>query len=157
MLRIALSLVVWLAGASVASACSFAHEPDFEIDESIEDGESPVAAVVKEVRITRGKGPTRGRGLVLYDSCDDLGTISIEIDTDDPAVGYFLARADGSLPSGLTLPEAARPARGLSLRWIDGATDHQDAFAFALTIRSVDRAGNLGESIEILIEDDGMR
>ena len=82
---------------------------------------------------------------------------SVEIDADDPDVGYFLARVDGHLPSGLTLPKAARPARGLSLHWIDGALDHQDAFAFTLKITSVDRAGNLGEPIEILIEDDGIR
>ena len=121
MLKVAFTLVVWLAGASVALACTRAYIPDFEIDHSIEDSEAPAAAVLKRVRITRGKGPTRGPGsLVIFDSCNDLGGISIEIDTDDPEVGYFLVKADGHLPHGLTLPEAARPARGLSLSWIDG-------------------------------------
>ena len=75
-------------------------------------------------------------------------------------MGYFLALVDGVRPGGLRLPDAPRSLAGrtpvLTLSWIDGARDRQDAFGFTLRITSVDRAGNLGEPIEIVIEDDGI-
>lgn len=158
MLKIALSLVFVLTAASAAFPCSFSRVPDFEIDERVADREPPAAAVVKDVRITRGKGPVRENGRVVGgSSCDDIGTIAIEVDTDDPDVGYFLGRVDGTLPEGFELPASARPARGLFLHWIDGNSDDQDAFGFTLRITSVDRAGNRGEPIDIVIEDDGIQ
>ena len=159
MLKIVLSLVVWLAAPSAAFACLFVAVPDFEIDDTIEDSEPPAAAVVKEVRPTRGKGPQRENGRVVgWNSCDDIGFITIALDTDDPDVGYFLARVDGNLPHGFELPESPRLAQrsSLFLHWIDGWRDNQDAFGFTLKITSMDRAGNLGEPVEIFIEDDGI-
>ena len=161
MLRTVLSFVAFLCGVSPAFPCTLSRPPDFEIDHTIDDNEPPPAAVVREVRVDRGQGPLTENGRVVQrNSCDDIGGISIYIDTDNENVGYLLALVDGALPRGLRLPDAprslARHRPTLTLSWIDGASDHQDAFRFTLRITPVDRAGNLGEPTQILIEDDGV-
>ena len=161
MLRIILALVISFTGVSAAFPCSLSRPTDFEIDNTVDDNEPPAATVVSEVRVDRGKGPLVENGRVVQrNSCEDIGSISIYMDTPDQDVGYVLTLVDGVLPGGLRLPEAprslARHAPILTLSWIDGASDRQDAFGFALRITSVDRAGNLGEPVEIVIEDDGI-
>jgi formylglycine-generating enzyme required for sulfatase activity len=161
MLKIVTSLVISLTGVSAAFPCSLSRAPDFAIDDAIDDSEPPTAAVVGDVRISRGNGPLTENGrFVQSNSCDDIGVISIHMDAHDQNVGYFLALVDGVLPGGLSLPDAprslARHAPMLTLSWLDGARDRQDAFGFTLRITSVDRAGNLGEPVEAVIEDDGI-
>lgn len=60
MLKVALSFIVWLAGASVAFPCSLVRVPDFEIDDSIEETVSQQQPSSKRFGSLVGRVP-RGR------------------------------------------------------------------------------------------------
>ena len=152
-----MSLLLALALDS-AHACSIAAPPTLQIDPRIEDEVPPAPPVVLGVEIRRGRGPRGG----MVTSCDDIGAIEIEVarpegDPDDPEeVGYRLKLLAGKLPEGLALPgEDALLGAFLRLHWLDGATDHQEAFSFTLALVPVDRAGNEGKPARVTIEDEG--
>ena len=141
--------------AAPAFGCSIAGPQEFLIDDTLVDDQAPARPELVDVEINRGQGP-RKKGLVsMSTSCDDIGFISIELEPTGEELGYYLDLVDGDLPDGMDgLPEVAWTGPGFTLTWIDEATDDQDAFAFTLSLTPVDRAGNLGDPLEVDIEDD---
>jgi hypothetical protein len=148
-----------------ARACSFPGNETYYADPEAKatDASPPGAPVVTVQSIKRGKGIERDGCGASGSSCDDLGTILLQVSaTDDQTetanLGYRIELASGSLPSGLTLPTTAvHPAISgtLLLVWIDGASDDQEAMSFVLSIRAVDLAGNEGPPTSVAVDDPG--
>ena len=166
----ALILPILLAISPAAGlACSLAVTlHTLAEDEQRIDKKPPAAVEASVVSVKRGRGPVAaGNGLMSASSCDDLGFITVRIDdlpgddrTPDISLGYLVIPAGGTWPKTHSFPEKA--VRGLeegseiSLAWIDGATDEQEAIEFAFSIVVVDLAGNQSEpSDPIWVRDAG--
>lgn len=146
-----------------AVACSFFELP-FRLDpmEQALDTSPPGRTVVKELGITRGRGPrSAGDGAWSSTSCDDIGTIAMILKppTDDRTaadkLGYEVRIVAGQAPNGIVRlePRLARDGR-LFLRWVDGAHDNQEPIDFSIVIVAVDAAGRRGApSAAIRIHD----
>ena len=153
--------ILLFALSEAALACSIIGPMPFVLDDTLSDDSPPAMAEVLDLSIVRGRGPERtSNGSMMSTSCDDLGFIDITLA--DPEgdladdVGYYLELVDGELGEEMSLPSDPWTGQVLTLSWIDGATDDQDVLSFTLSITPVDRAGNLGEPIELFIEDDGV-
>jgi hypothetical protein len=143
-----------------AFACSFA--PSSQPFEFAEPGEEPPDEVappeapsVGVLSIVRGKGAS---AFGASSSCDDLGSIWLEVYNHDAALGYRFEVLSGVLPDGLRIPDdvfAFFSPPSYRLGWIDGATNAQEAFAFDLAITAVDVWGRESEPFVLFIEDDG--
>lgn len=146
-----------LFSAGEAFACSLLGPEVLAVAPDPSDLEAPAAPALVAIDVRRGVGPRGG----MATSCDDLGfvTITVARPDDDPdlddAVGYHLALVDGVLPEGLTLSDDAWLGPDLSLIWIDGATDDQEALSFTLSLTPSDAAGNLGEPLLVDVADPG--
>ncbi|MDP2309834.1 MAG: hypothetical protein Q8P18_27695 [Pseudomonadota bacterium] len=165
-------MLLLLALARPADACSFDSPGSFELDPASDDTVAPSPpGELLSVRVVRGRGPEcHDGGMSSSTSCDDLGTLSVgfvaALDDRSPAVdtgavqtgvGYRVRVAEGALPDGLSIdPDHDHAAfRGdgtasLFFVWIDDASDDQDAFAATLAVTAIDLAGN--ESAEALFE-----
>ncbi len=161
--ELAVPIVIFLAVGTLyvkpADACSVVgldrHELDAEEQEndSIPPGRVTIASA--EV-LGRGKGPDCAGLGYSQTSCDDLGTIEMEITpasddrTPTEKMGYRIEVVDGEPPVGL-IPDYDVRAQGggvLWLHWIDEAKDDQEPLDFTITIRAVDLGGNLGQISE---------
>lgn len=154
---------------SESPACSNAGPISLQLRDaaSAEEGEAPGPVRVGEVAITRGRGPeSTGCGKEMSTSCDDLGTVTIELDVDDPdspadEVGYVIEVVRGTPPDGLGLDVGPlRPMDGhegsLTFTWIDEPTDEQEPLDLEVTIRAIDVDGHVGPVSEpIAITDPG--
>lgn len=157
--------VALCALATPARACSFPDNQPYTIDPQAQatDATPPSAPVATVQSVKRGKGPEYAGCSQSASSCDDLGTILLQVSatddqTDTASLGYRIELVSGSLPSGLTLPATAvRPALsgGLLLVWLDGASDDQEALTFELSVRAVDLAGNEGPPTSVAVHDPG--
>lgn len=123
---------------SLSWGCSLMAPPPWEVDASIDDDVAPALVDAWVDDIQRGRGP-RGN---MRTSCDDLGFITVVTESDEP-VGLMLEPSRGTLPQGLTLGGIVE-GPGVTLTWIDEATDEQEDLDFALAVYPVDRAGNIG-------------
>jgi hypothetical protein len=150
----------------VALACSFPGDSPLVIEPQAQatDPTPPSSPTASLASLRRGKGPDRNLAgcSQSISSCDDLGTIGIALHaTDDQTpsadLGYQVQLAAGRLPDDLTLPAGPVTLQGgyLYLRWIDGATDDQEAISFTLAIAAVDKAGNVGPSVSLQVSDPG--
>jgi|SRR5262245_17758268 len=155
----------WLIGGRNAEACSFIV-PKHELDATEQrlDHQPPGQVVATLVSIGRGRAPGPNAN-----SCDDLGTIRIELlrfeddRTPQEKLGYVVKLAEGTLPEHWLLqdtPYRILPDRDGRLRftlvWIDGATDEQEPIDFSLVVSAVDLAGNEGPpSLPIRIRHPG--
>lgn len=153
-----------------AEACRAPGLIEHEIDpaEQAIDKEPPGRVETVGVSVHRGKGP-EGSGCNRRGStsCDDIGSIALiptppsDNRTPKEELGYRVRFIGGRVPDGLHIPDGARrlyefepPSFGL--RWIDGATDDQEAFDFTVTLTAIDKAGNEGpESAPIRIHHGG--
>jgi len=153
---------VLAAGAPRAEACSLAPLVEHEIleEERAVDTTPPEAVQGMTVSIKRGVGPTSSGCSQMASSCDDLGWIQLDPvgatdDRTEPAqLGFIIEKTAGTLPSGMRLPEGpVRAFEGLTLSWIDGATDDQEGFNFTLDVMPVDLAGNVGEAFSVRIRN----
>ncbi|MES2645115.1 MAG: hypothetical protein V4850_36850 [Myxococcota bacterium] len=167
-------MLLLLALSTPAHACSHLLPAAFVIDPGSDDtvAPGPPGAAIA-VRVNRGREPACVDGRrASPDSCDHSGTITLHfraaVDDRSPAVetghvqmgvGYRVRVVRGALPqprysAETTIASAFAFARNgtavLSLFWIDGATDDQEAFAATLGVTAVDLAGN--ESTETLYE-----
>ena len=146
---------------TIAQACSLEPAREHLIDSTIDDQTPPGDVENVSIDVRRGVGPQSDGCDEVATSCDDLGTVSIDITapTDDLSgadeIGYVLELASGTLPSGLGLP--TEPVRSpIVLSWIDGATDEQESVEFSIQITPMDKAGNLGAtSAPIRVADPG--
>ena len=157
-----------LAFSRIAGACEFPAPVEHVVDpaEADVDKEPPVKIEAVGMEVRRGKGP-RGGCSPTSTSCDDIGTITLvptppsDDRTPSNELGYRIRLVSGTVPSGLTIPtEAWRVENGvvpgLYLRWIDGASDDQEAIDFTVVLAAVDRAGNEGpESAPVRIHHPG--
>jgi hypothetical protein len=163
-----------LALSTPAHACSQLMPAAFAIDPGSDDTVAPgPPGEAISVRVNRGRGSECVDGRrVAPDSCASSGTVTLHfraaVDDRSPAVetghvqmgvGYRVRVVQGALPEHrytdeTTIASAFTFARDgtaeISLLWIDGATDDQEAFAATLAVRAVDLAGN--ESAETLYE-----
>ena len=162
-------LVVALAFAAVpALACSIAvdvHRTTLLL--RIVDWKAPAPAAVPDLYVRRGVGPRVDEdGVATSTSCDDIGYVQLTFPEPrapgSEAVGYAFEVLAGQAPAGFLPEQPLRTldrrdgARGLTLAWIDGATEEQEPLAFVLGIRTVDRAGNRSRSVtRVLIRDPG--
>ncbi len=133
--------------ASPAAACSLVHIPhNLDPSEQGVDLEPPTLAGAKVLQIVRGIG----HGATPFSSCDDIGLITIEVDSKDDRtppdkLGYRVTVIGGVLPDGFAPISGDRRAIGknkLSLVWVDGASNAQEYFDFTVEIIAIDLAGN---------------
>jgi hypothetical protein len=126
---------------------------DGGVPEAASDTTPPLAPASIGVSIERGVGPRNAGGCnSMMTSCDSTGSIHLypeppEGETREDT-GYLIAVSNGRPPDGLTIPAEALIASessGIWLYWEDGAHDDQEAIDFTLTVRAVDRAGNVSE------------
>lgn len=161
-----LGLLVVGGAARVAQACKPASEPAHTLDTAAQasDATPPGLVTVTATEIRRGKGPDTNLASCSQSatSCDDIGTLALQVAAEDDQsppdkLGYQLELTGGQLPSRLSLPTGAvrAPSGIINLHWIDGASDDQETIAFALAVRAVDLAGNLGPAQTVLIHDPG--
>jgi hypothetical protein len=157
-------LAAAFAVPAIADACSFSNTAA-QIQPALKAIEKtpPVFPAAGAVRVKRGQSPRSGCGDSDATSCDDLGTIQIEVAASDdttPAarMGYEVTLARGTLPDGLVLPAVPieRVAPGhLMFVWLDGATDSQEPVDFTLRIVAVDGAGNESAPQLVSVDDAG--
>jgi len=153
-------------GAGSASACSIildAHRTSWV--QRLIDWRPPEPALTPTAEVRRGIGPrpTDEPDVTYSTSCDDIGFITLTFPADaDTAVGYDFEIVAGQPPENFRLPGPLRllsradGTHGLTLSWIDGATDRQEPFAFVLGIRTVDAAGNRSRTVtKIIVCDPG--
>ena len=148
-----------------ALACSYGTPQPLVLDPQAQasDTTPPSVPVAKVESVRRGQGPTTNADCSQSaSSCDDIGSIDIALSaTDDQAatdkMGYQVEVVAGHLPDGLALPTGPVLLMGghLYLRWIDGATDDQEAVSFTLAIRAVDLAGNTSPPANVEVSDGG--
>ena len=131
------------------------------------DWKAPAPAATPSVFIRRGVGPRVGEdGVASSTSCDDIGYVRLTFSEprapESEVVGYAFEVLAGQAPDGFIPEQPLRTIdrgdgrRGLTLTWIDGATEAQEALAFVLGIRTVDRAGNRSRTVtRVLIRDSG--
>lgn len=149
-------VVIVGTGAGTALACSLYYE-EHELDpgEVAVDTTAP-EVVVDRVTIEEGRAPERtGACSEGTTSCDDIGSIRIEIETvsDDRTeadlMGYRVI-IDGDAPGNAPFD----PGEGLILRARDGVirldfvdpdTEHKNSWDFSLRVIAVDLAGNESE------------
>ena len=143
---------VAVIGQGQARACSFGFPP-YALDpaEAGVDTQRPATPVVSDVSVKRGTGP-RGNGChATASSCDDIGVITLHVAaTDDRTppgdMGFAVSVASGDAPADLS-PLGQSVAVGadgtLTLIWLDGATNDQEEISWELTVRAVDKAGNI--------------
>lgn len=169
-LLVSATIASTLTFSGIASACEFAGPIEHVVDpaEADVDKEPPAKIETVGVEIRRGEGPEGGCSRTST-SCDDIGSITLvptppsDNRTAPNELGYRIRLVGGTLPEGLSLPSEAWRAEGsnfpaLSLRWIDGSTDDQEAIDFTITLTAIDRAGNQGpESDPIRIHHTGSR
>jgi hypothetical protein len=147
-------------------ACKSVQPPPHALDPTAQasDTTAPGMPSVAVYNIRRGKGPETNYSSCSQSasSCDDLGSISLQVSAQDDQtavdkMGYQVALATGQLPSGMTLPTGAVRTLGgmLFFGWIDGAKDDQESISFSLTISAVDLAGNIGPATTVEIHDGG--
>lgn len=160
-------LSLLLLAASEAWACSFALPDAFSSTPDPNDTTPPSALALGSVDIYRGVGPERTLGGWSSTSCDDLGWISIALSASDDTtaeadLGLRVTLAGGTLPEGLGDPSgdlhltlAGELPGGLTLVWIDEATDEQEPFDFDLELSALDAAGNASEPIVLNLQDPG--
>lgn len=157
------ALAAALLASTPALACSMPGIDEFILSDSVLDGDAPLAPVVEELLITRGRGPQRSGpfGGSSMSSCDDLGFLSLVLSQpaddrhDAEELGYYVEHVAGTLPDGMYVP--GEPLRGpeLPLHWGDGATNDQEPLDFTLRVRAVDEAGNIGDPVEVDVTDEG--
>jgi hypothetical protein len=137
-----------------ADACLTAPPDEFELVPDPLDVTPPTSPVLGEVEVTRA----RGARLMVISSCDDLGSVVIpalrpagDPDRNDD-VGYYVDVVDGEAPFD---PFTGGPIAGprLSFGWIDDRRG--EPLAFTLSLTPVDRAGNEGEPVTVVVEDRG--
>jgi MYXO-CTERM domain-containing protein len=157
-----IALVVCLR-AVPAEACSIVGPTPLQIDPTLKatDTTPPTLTVAALTGVKRGQGRQSDGCSSTASSCDDLGWINVAVQgTDDMTMsqelGFRVALVAGTPPAGLTIPEGATTGF-VSLLWIDGNTDDQEAFDFTLAIVAVDRAGNESapKTVHIVSEGSG--
>ncbi len=152
--------------AQFARACSMAPPTPHTLDPAAQttDATAPGIPSATVASIRRGKGPETNYSSCTQSasSCDDLGSIRLQVSAQDDQtpvdkLGYQIALASGQLPSSMTLPTGAVRTQGGTLLfvWIDGAKDDQESISFSLTISAVDLAGNIGPATTVEIHDGG--
>ncbi len=150
---------------SAAWACSLAGPQDFEATATGEPvGEPPVAAVLREVSISRGSaGVRQPDGSIQSTSCDDLGIVSIGLEDPGPGFGFRLQLDGGTLPDSVTaIHEDAQVGDTFSggrsawvVSWIDEETDDQEPFDFDVIVTVVDGWGRESEPLTVNVSDPG--
>ncbi|HET6611334.1 MAG TPA: hypothetical protein VFG83_05065 [Kofleriaceae bacterium] len=142
----------------LSAACSIAGPQAYETDPDLVDDIAPGVITVTQLRITRGTGGSLGSS----NSCDDLGFVYIYFDapadntTEPEDMGYKIKLIDGQVPDSLNIPDVAISASGwIGFVWVDGRTDDQEAISFTLAVSAVDRAGNVGPPVSVVISDPG--
>lgn len=142
-----------LLTASRAEPCVLVVETHkLDPTEQALDFKPPNRITAKVARIMRGHGPIDDG----FTSCDDLGTISIQLHslkdnrTQWQDLGFRVVILKGAPPKGFRAPADVlgiskalkdRPPT-IDLVWGDKADDDQESFDFTLGIKAVDRAGN---------------
>jgi len=155
-----LTIVGW-AGARRAWGCTYSFPP-YVTDpaESGVDTQVPAAPSVGKVTIKRGMGP-RGSGCQsTSSSCDDIGAITLRLTAKDDrtaadAIGYTISVVRGQAPedlSPLDQPLAQVGTNEVTLIWLDGGTNDQEAVDFDLRVRAIDKAGNVGPGTLVPIQ-----
>jgi len=157
-----------LSSAGAALACSIAVHP-LQIADDPLDVKAP--GTVSDLRvhdIQRGIGPDcDASGTCSQSSCDDLGFVQLQFTppaddrtaTDD--LGYVTWVEQGSPPDHDGALELEDPlvalvdkdTATLSLHWIDGATDAQQAIDVVLAVAAVDASGRQGPPAFVHIRD----
>jgi hypothetical protein len=144
-----------------AHACGFAGPTPHTIDPAMQaiDQVPPTLPPIPPPQITRGKAPEWSGCGQTASSCDDVGTVGLQVQaTDDVTapgkIGYRLTLMGGSLPEGLALPGAIEPyANALVLIWSDGRTDDQEDIDFTLSVVAIDLAGNESAPQTVRVSD----
>jgi hypothetical protein len=144
--------------APSAFACSLLGPQPHELIEGSDDATAPSTPTLGALTISRGRGPKGG----MSTSCDDIGWITLPLTAEDDAsdaasIGYVLALTAGSLPFDLpTEPVRPQSDEGLTLNWIDEATNEQEPLEATLEVVAVDEAGNVSaEPLVVEISDPG--
>jgi hypothetical protein len=162
-----LALVGVAVGAAPdARACSFLPLEMHTVDPArrATDAQPPALTGAPVVTIRRGTAGTRGcDGKVMTSSCDDSGSVGIELPaTDDQTapsdLGFRVALKSGTLPAGLAFQNGdfrGLPTGGLAFHWTDGASNDQESFSFVLSIAPIDAAGNVGQAVDVPVSDGG--
>lgn len=140
-----------------ADACLYPRPEEFQSKSTTAERVPPTLDRALAGSVRRGKEPQQsGCSGAAYESCDDIGSFSVAVAGHDDVpgeIGFFFELASGNLPKGVSLPATAiRAADGLAtFRFIDGADDDQESFAFTLRVFAVDAAGNRSapRSVEI--------
>jgi hypothetical protein len=160
------ALLVFAMAVPVASACKPGSLPLHVIDAQAQASDTtppgPVTVTVSELKRGKGSDTNWASCSQSATSCDDMGTVALQVVAQDDQsppdkIGYQLTLANGQLPSGLALPtDTVRTLAGtLYLHWNDGDSDEQEAITFALAVRAVDLAGNLGPTATVVVHDPG--
>ncbi len=139
-----------------ADACDLPPPHELELAPDPLDDTPPTPPVVAEVFVTRGHLPRSG----VVGACEELGQVTLRLarpsgdpdDVDD--VGYLVELVEGDAPfdSWPTGPVLGPEPR---FTWIDDHQRDQAPLAFTLSLTPVDRAGNEGEPVTVVVEDRG--
>lgn len=156
---------MWLLLTAVSSlACSRLPPVEHPIDADSADVVAPAAPVVGIARIYRGSEGTDFLDdcTAVVSSCADGGGVVLAVSASDDATPAdalgWRVELSGDLPDGLVeLPIAVRADDDgeVSLAWVDGQTDDQEAFSFTARVYAVDAAGNESAPTDVLVEDPG--
>jgi hypothetical protein len=156
--------MILLLQAGVARACALISPPELTVVPDPSDLEAPGPPAVGAVTVTRGKGPVGCGATIVHGSCDDVGWVYVPVarlaaDPDAEAdVGYAVVLVSGTPPQLLYgLPSVEHPIVGPTLwfPWMDEATDDQEPLDFVLGLVPVDRAGNAGAMVEVVVSHPG--
>lgn len=148
------AIILTLAPAQDALACSFAGPTEFVVDSTATPSDTLAAPTLKILSIDRGDDQGT--------SCSDLGTITLKVEPKAADVGYAFKVVGGKAPGNLLgslgqgtwqSPEADG---SFTLIWGEEAQQEQDPFSFDLEVTPVDRSGARGAASVITISHGGV-
>lgn len=140
---------VVVSAASVAWACSYSVPAPHTIIANPDDDSRPSSARVELLRVKRGKEPADGCRPKVETSCDQTAYVLLHIEADDDVsnrneLGYVIEVTGTSANLSPDPAPVVTDAQGeIRLVWDEDGTDDLD---MAISVWSVDRAGNVAEN-----------
>lgn len=153
---VAVAAVIVLAPVD-ADACLIAGSPPFLVEEEVGAESVEIAApVVGTPSILRARNVTEPPVGCSVDSCADLTQISVPVTAPEgfaaEELGYVVERTGGDAPSGFKLPSGPVSGERIIIVFSERIGE-STLLDVELSIRAINRAGNLGEPATVRITD----